>query len=77
MEPPRSEKEVAMKDWIRRVQSWIEENSSPSDIKFTEESSLMEDDNDTVLDTILCVLHWGTALRCLHGFIGIIHGTMF
>ena len=56
MEPPRSEKEVAMKDWIHRVQSWIGENSSSSDVKFTEEPSLMEEDNDTVLDTILYVL---------------------
>lgn len=55
MEPPRSEKEVVMKDWIHRVQSWIEENSSSGDVRFTEEPSLMEEDNDTVLDTIMCV----------------------
>lgn len=64
MEPPRSGKEVVVKDWIRRVQSWIDENSNVGDAKVADESSYVDEDNDTVLDTIMCVLWRLTSHHC-------------
>ncbi|KIP08145.1 hypothetical protein PHLGIDRAFT_389074 [Phlebiopsis gigantea 11061_1 CR5-6] len=53
MDPPSSDKDVVVKNWIRRVQSWIDENSNSNDARLVDEPSYIDEDNDTVLDTIL------------------------
>ena len=53
MEAPHTEQGDDMKAWIRDVQAWIEENTSTSEKKLLEESSIAEQDSESVLDTIL------------------------
>jgi hypothetical protein len=55
MEAPHMEKKEDMRQWIRNVQRWIEENSGVNEKAWLDEPATIEIDTDSVLDTILWV----------------------
>lgn len=55
MDASHVEREEDMKEWIRNVQHWMEQNAHANEKTFVDEPESADMDPGSVLDTILCV----------------------